>query len=270
MKMRLRTVLKKIYKFLFEPFFKNGVRMDIGGAGRFRFDYIFAFSKFEAFGSKHNAGFKKWLRACRDKKVIFDIGAHIGLYSIPASAIVHKEGVIYAFEPSSANRAYLERHKSFNNANNITVLPFLVGEKPLETVNFYENRDADAMNSIFVRKNRRLYNEVSRQQVSLDDFCTARALVPEIVKIDVEGAELKVLRGAGNIFKKHRPVVFLSIHPRTLQLLNQPLQEVLEAIDGLSYRIYDAEGKKTDAYKHNEYILIPKERTFDEIFYEGI
>ncbi len=266
MKQGIRRIVKELYRRMFKPFLKNGVNVNIGGTGRFRFDYIFAFSRFEEFGSKHNAGFSKWLNACRGKRTVLDVGAHIGLYSIPASTVVHKEGLIYAFEPSSANCVYLERHKRFNGIENIKVLSYLVGETASDNTEFYEAKDADAMNSVFVRKNRNNYKKILKKQVSLDEFCIKNRIAPEVLKIDVEGAELGVLKGAKGIFTKYKPVVFLSVHPRTLSLIGQSAEDVLEQIRRLGYSIYGADGNETDIDRHNEYILIQKEKRFNEIF----
>lgn len=262
----IRSLIKKIYRLVFKPFFKNGIDIDIGGAGRYRFDYMFAFSRFEDFGSKHNAGFERWVEICKGKKTVFDVGAHIGLYSIPASRVLDKEGFVYAFEPSLANCAYLERHKRFNNIDNVKVFSCLVGDGPLDDVTFYENKDVDAMNSILAKRDPRLYRKALRKQVSLDDFCAAHKLNPEVLKIDVEGSELNVLKGAKSVFKNYRPVVFLSVHPRLLALLNQSADSVLREADGLGYDIYNAQGENTEPNRHNEYILIHKERKFHEIF----
>jgi len=266
MKQYLRRLLKKIYRFLFKPFFKNGININIGGSGNFRFDYIFLFSRFNTFGTKHNSGFKKWLDLCRAKKTVFDIGAHIGLYSIPASSVIDKDGTIYAFEPSAANRSYLERHIYFNKVNNIKVLPYLVGRESLEEVNFYENRDVDAMNSVIIRKNPHLYKRVFKKQVSIDDFCGKNKVWPEVIKIDVEGSEFEVINGAKQVFRNYNPIVFLSIHPKTLALLNRSVDELRLLINSLNYYIYTADEKKTERFEHNEYILIPKTGDFYEIF----
>ncbi|MDB4349669.1 FkbM family methyltransferase [Omnitrophica bacterium] len=262
----LKRRLKKTYIFLFKPFFKRGISIKIGDAGDFRFDYTFAFSRFNAFGTKHNSGFKKWLEVCKGKRTVFDIGAHIGLYSIPASRVIDKSGLIYAFEPSRANRSYLEKHSRFNGIDNIKIFPCLVGEGSSEGVVFYENNDVDPMNSVKMRKNLDLYNKVSKEQVSLDDFCDQRNIAPEIIKIDVEGSELKVLKGAQTIFKKYNPIVFLSLHPRRLALMDASIEELAQLTDSLSYNIYNTSGQRPGRFEHNEYILIPKKRDIHEIF----
>lgn len=266
MKQKIRRLLKRIYKICFKPFFKNGVMINIGDVGRFRFDYIFAFSRYNSFGTRHNSGFRRWIELCKGQKTIFDIGAHIGLYSIPTSSVIDKGALIYAFEPSLTNRSYLEKHISFNNVNNVKVIPYIVGDESLNEVIFYENRDVDPMSSVMIRKNFDLYNKTTKRQVSLDDFCSASGVVPEIIKIDVEGSEMKVLKGAENILKKYKPILFLSIHPRILSLMGLPIESLTQFIDSLGYAIYNSDGSQTKDFKHNEYILIHKERDANEIF----
>ena len=48
--------------------------------------------------------------------------------------------------------------------------------------------------------------------VRLDDFCSTHTIAPRVIKCDVEGAELAVLRGGERTILKHRPVLFLSTH----------------------------------------------------------
>ena len=99
---------------LFErPFLSPQIDVRMDGA-QFKLDYTFGLHKYEAFGDKHNAGFKHWLECCRGKSVVFDIGAHIGLYALPASQVVGSDGKVYAFEPSSANCRYLKKHIDYN------------------------------------------------------------------------------------------------------------------------------------------------------------
>lgn len=50
-------------------------------------------------------------------------------------------------------------------------------------------------------------------QTTLDDYCARHDMYPDVLTMDVEGAELEVLKGAERILKSHRPQVFVSIHP---------------------------------------------------------
>ena len=109
MGVRILRFLKNIYIFCLRLFFRNGIVLTVGNAGHYRFDHIFALRGFKYFGVGHNSGFNRWIEFCKGKKVVFDVGAHIGLYSIPASSLITAGGGVYAFEPSSANYTYLRK-----------------------------------------------------------------------------------------------------------------------------------------------------------------
>jgi FkbM family methyltransferase len=262
---RLRKALKRLYTFIFKPFFKNGVIFNMEGAGRYRFDYVFALGEYRNFGKRHNSGFRKWLEICKGKETVFDIGAHIGLYSIPASSRLKRGGDIYAFEPSAANRAYLEKHIDYNRVGNIRIVPDLVGERSCDDADFYEGRGTSPMNSIIKSNKTENHSRISKRQVSVDEFCRNNGVSPQVIKIDVEGAELNVLKGAGMTLEKSKPVVFLSIHPGRLGLLGQSVEDLRGFIKRAGYKIYDTDGAEADSFLHNEYILSPEEAP-EELF----
>src|SRR3989338_6292445 len=88
----LKSLVKGAYRVAMFPFTRNGVDINIGGTGRYRLDYTFALRGYDSFGDKHNAGFRKWIEYCKGKKIVFDIGAHIGLYTIPAAKAIRQDG----------------------------------------------------------------------------------------------------------------------------------------------------------------------------------
>lgn len=60
---------------------------------------------------------------------------------------------------------------------------------------------------------RHLAQEADRTpQVTLDHWCRENAVTPDVITIDVEGSELRVLHGAARVLTEHRPVVFVSVH----------------------------------------------------------
>ena len=243
------------YGFFQRPFFNPQIDVRLDGAS-FKLDYTFGLHKYDEFGNKHNSGFKKWLESCRGRFVVFDIGAHIGLYSLPASQVIDRSGKVYAFEPSSANCHYLRKHMVYNCCQNVVIEPVLVGKEPREAVPFQENPKADAMNALIVQKNPGLYRQVERRQVSLDDYCYRQHIFPEVIKIDVEGAEVQVIEGGQRLLKEKHPVIFLSVHPSRIVLLKDSVEKLVRLIKGLDYTITDTEGRPVDDdLKFGEYIL---------------
>jgi len=177
---------------------------------------------------------------------------------MPISRVIHREGCVYAFEPGDKNRLFLMKHIQYNDIQNVQVFRCLVGEKEDTNVPFFEQKDeVDGMNSIVVKKNPHLYTQSFKKQICLDDFCRQRGIVPEVIKIDVEGAELGVLKGAKNILTTHHPVVFLSVHPSRLHALGKSLEELQGVVADLGYVAYDVKGIRVDRFLLQEYVLRP-------------
>lgn len=257
----LKSFIKLSYRMIMFPFAKGGVPVNIGGAGEYRLDYIFALSRYESFGDRHNAGFKKWLESCKRAKVVFDIGAHIGLYTIPASSVIPQGGVVYAFEPSAVNRKYFKKHLEYNRISNVILLPYIVGDEANKRQTFYENRAVDPTNSLKPKKNTARYSKVLREQITLDNFAEEYNVRPDVIKIDVEGAEYNVLKGASGVLKKYSPVIFLSTHPRQLPKLGTSIEKLQEIISQSGYRIRDNNGAEVNHIEFGEYVLLPYGRS---------
>lgn len=236
----------------------KGIKKRIGSIGGiFRFDYTFAFSDFQSWGAGHNDGFKTLLMVCKGKKVVFDIGSHIGLCSMPISKIIEGCGIVYAFEPSKTNLYYFFKNIQYNGINNIKLLPLLVGDETKISVPFYESHQITGMNSIVSYKNDSTYKITYKKQVSLDDFCTDNRIYPEVIKIDVEGAEIKVLKGAKNVLKNYRPIIILSAHPKHLDLLGESVENLRNLISCLGYKILDMDRQIVSDIGLREYLLEP-------------
>jgi len=253
----LKYAVKGLYKIIMFPFTRNGIAVRLGGEAPYRLDYHFALRGYENLGRGHNTGFNKWPGYCAGKTAVFDIGAHIGLYTIPAAKNIAPGGTVYAFEPAEANRKYLKRHLKYNDIRNVRVLPYVIGEETREGQVFYEKGATDPMNSLRLKSGAGGYSKVYRRQVSLDDFVEGSNVRPELIKVDVEGAECNVLKGARRSILKYRPDIFLSVHPRQLALFDSSVDELKAIIDDLGYAFRDRGAGKAAALEHREYILGP-------------
>ena len=192
---------KKFLKILAKLFSKiiYGKYKKVSIINKFDFlmDSIFAFSNFENFHKNHNKGFEKLLEISNNTNVAFDIGAHIGLCTLPLSKITKK---VISFEASPTNLKYLNSHININQTSNVTIIPCLVGEKNADYIDFFDAKDGSGIPSIvnikFKKKNMTI-NHIKLKQLSLDSFIKETSIFPEIVKIDVEGSEFNVLDAKG-------------------------------------------------------------------------
>lgn len=239
--------------------YPRGVPVRIGTSGTFRIVPELAVGSLDyaAWGSGKNAGFAAWVAACRDAHVVFDIGAHIGLYALPASRVLAPDGRCYAFEPAAANVSALERHVALNGCENITVVPSLVGGADCDAVPFHEQPSVVGMNSIVVTDHAERYLRTMRVQTTLDTYCASHGLLPDVIKIDVEGGELGVLDGARAILARARPRIFLSVHPRHLAALGSSVDALAARIRDIGYRVTDVAGRDASVREITEVILVP-------------
>jgi FkbM family methyltransferase len=132
----------------------------------------------------------------------FDVGAHIGVYSMWASRLVGEHGSVIAFEAAPATRERLVRTIQLNGIGNVQVVPKAVGEKS-GTLEFHAVPHATGLASATAPDCEFDIESITVESTSLDDhLVAARCRVPQLVKIDVEGYEFHVLRGASEVLTK--------------------------------------------------------------------
>ncbi|PCI29368.1 MAG: hypothetical protein COB67_04235 [SAR324 cluster bacterium] len=239
-------------------FGRRGIKVNIGGQGEVRMSPIFYFSNWENFGGQHNKGYASCVQACDGKQIFLDIGAHIGLYSLPISKRLSKDGRIFAFEPSSVNYKTLQDHIHMNQADSIIPLPHLVGAISLDQVDFYEDTDQiSPMNSIACTSKTPI-KVTRKKQISVDEFCQDMKIIPDVIKIDVEGAEIEVLKGAKKTLREHDPKIFLSVHPVHIKALGKTLDDLASIIEEIGYIPQTVEGKDNSDFHENECLLTKK------------
>ena len=234
----------------------NAVRKRLGPGGSFIFDGRFAFSNFEKWGGRHNANFAQWIEACRTAKCVFDVGAHIGLTSMPVGQLLFGHGTVYAFEPGIDNVRFLRRHLSLNGLANVEVVESLVGEEEAENVVLFELPGDSGLNTTAPDYLGERATQLARSQITLDGFCRRRGVVPDVIKIDVEGAEVGVLSGAAEILRQHCPIIFLSVHPKQISALGYSITHLLDMVRDFGYDVLDEEGQPVERLGFAEYKLI--------------
>jgi FkbM family methyltransferase len=234
------------------------VSKKIGPYGPFKLDRRFAFSNFDNWGGNHNRGFQACIEEARGKSCVLDIGAHIGLVSLPLSTAVAENGTVFAFEPAAANEAFLSEHLNSNNITNVEVITDLVGDAELDSVDFFESSGDSGMNTIAESGSNRGYQATSKRQITLDKFCSDQNLAPELIKIDTEGAEVRILKGALDTLRQHLPVLYLSVHPRHIIELGSTVEELEQLLKDLNYKVTDMDGTEVRPLELTEYVISPR------------
>jgi FkbM family methyltransferase len=171
---------------------------------------------------------------------VIDIGAHIGLLSTIIAQKVGRSGKVYAFEPTPSTFKLLQKTVAINNQSNV-VVPFrkAVSDKS-GTATFYIT-DLPAHNSNSIINNKRTYaNEhgIEVEVISVDDFVSAQKLSKiDMIKIDAEGAEFAVLKGAAKTIDLYKPKIILALHPEGIVNFGDSLAEIWDFIISKNYEV---------------------------------
>ena len=168
-----------------------------------------------------------------------DIGAHIGLFAVLGARIVGPQGRVFSFEPTPFTRSVLQDMVALNGCGDVVeVRGEAVSEKEGETVFFDTGDEISNANSLV--RTERSRNEIPVKMIAVDQFVDEKGLTVNCLKIDVEGAEIDVLRGAKNTFEVQRPVARLGLHPPFIKQNGQSLEEIWDLIEGYRYKVeYD-------------------------------
>lgn len=165
--------------------------------------------------------------------IVFDLGAHVGFYTLLASVLVGSKGQVFAFEPMPKNLHYLKEHLQINQINNVTVTEAAVSEK--SGVAYFEQTESSFQGHLSSQGSIRV------DVVSLDELIAEGKIpTPDYIKMDVEGAEVQVLHGAKSLIEKSHPTIFLATHGDEIQ------RECRQFLSSLGYQLKSINGKSLE------------------------
>jgi FkbM family methyltransferase len=144
----------------------------------------------------------------REGDCVIDVGANIGGVAIAFSRMVGPTGLVYAFEANSLILPRLKRDLEINGATNVKIIPKAVWSTSGELLPFYCEISYYSSGSGCIRKPTK-YIEILVETISLDDFFKQQKIIPRLIKMDTEGAEIWALKGAAQTIENHRPIFIL-------------------------------------------------------------
>ncbi|MDZ4687734.1 MAG: FkbM family methyltransferase [Planctomycetaceae bacterium] len=156
--------------------------------------------------------YRAFREATQTGATVCDIGANAGAYSLLFGRWVGSSGRVFAFEPSPATRVNLQRHLQLNGLSGvIEIVPAAVADQCTEAE--FTTAAPDGMHRLATPSAGG--QTVRVPVVTLDSFCAERNVQPTVIKIDVEGFELAVLRGARETLQRvgRNLDAFMEIHP---------------------------------------------------------
>jgi FkbM family methyltransferase len=180
-------------------------------------------------------------RTLRRGMTVVDVGANDGLYTLFAAGRVGRRGRVLAFEPSSRERRVLERNIAVNRLRNIVVVPSALANEPGQATLQIAPSLHGGHNTLggFAHKG---VDAVATEQVEVEtlDAVIARLAIAKVdaIKIDVEGAELKVLQGARDVLQRLRPVLLIEANDDALRKQEASTTGLIALLRSLGYAIF--------------------------------
>jgi len=216
-------------------------------------------------------------RFLKDGMTVLDIGAHHGLYTLLASRIVGENGKVIAFEPSPRERRRLERHLRLNRCRNVHVESVALDQSPGESDLFLVEGSEDYCNSLRAPAVTAATTKVKVKVTTLDEYLS-RGPVSNVdfIKLDVEGAELGVLKGAKRVLTTlPRPVFLIEVYDIRTLPWGYMGRDIVSYLDGIGYRwhrvLEDGTAEPIDAtldsYDMN-LIAVPDERVTEFVGFQ--
>jgi FkbM family methyltransferase len=190
---------------------------------------------------------------------VVDVGANHGLYSYHLSRLVGAAGQVHAFEPVPLNLKILSYTIERHRLRNVVVHPCACGDKP-ETATFCVPLQ-HGVPFLWIARQGSDGLTFSCEVVRLDDVITGNV---SLLKIDVEGAELFVLRGAQRILRDCQPALLIEALGETRNY-GYLQQDVFDFLASMGYRFFIGSGEGQELQRRERftearnYFCIPAE-----------
>jgi FkbM family methyltransferase len=194
----------------------------------------------------------EWFRSVvRPGMTALDVGANVGQMTLELAALVGPSGRVLAIEPGRGNLELLQLHLIENGMRDrVEVVEaacadvhggeiefFVAGEHAASVGSGHSIAGTDAIRRGAPHSR---VHRVCCARVSIDGLCSERDLRPDVIKIDVEGGELHVLRGAQRTLARVRPRVRFGFHPFAFEDPAAASDELRRFFADLGYRIENA------------------------------
>lgn len=220
-------------------------------------DYLAHYLYFGFKDSSH----QKLYSLVKENDLVLDIGTNFGTTILQFAKIIGKDGLAYGFEPDPTNFSICQNNIKLNKFSNIQVENLGVGSKNDTLLLVVDSEYNRGMNKISFENNGK--ESFLVKIICIDDWIENNNITQvNLIKIDVEGFEMEVLKGAEKTLRTFKPLLFIELDNNNLKLHNSSAKELVEYLMLLGYKILHAETESvilnTADFKNCHYDIICK------------
>lgn len=163
----------------------------------------------------------------KEGQTVIDIGANIGYFSLIMARIVGNTGKVYSFEPEPTNYSILLKNIKLNDFQNISSYQKAVSDSAGQTILHLDDSDTGAHT---IRPRTESKEVCTVETIILDDFLKDKGPV-DFVKIDCEGADIRILRGMKNTMKGNSDLkILVEYLPGAIEEMGDSSREFIETL----------------------------------------
>jgi len=234
----LKSIIKKIIpseylykKPSFRRYEKNNLKMNLDISNLIDHYIYFSFE---------DTAINNFIKMLEKNDTVIDIGANIGYVTLLFSKKC-SDGKVISVEPSKKTFKTLSGHLSLNNTKNVIALNVGLGEKEKKEYLYQVNDHNTGMNRISASSNTELPGEEILIK-SLDDLLNElKTGTINAIKLDVEGYEFNVLKGAHGTLKQFMPKLIIEVSDRNLREQGATPDQLFQFLLDLGYDIFIAD-----------------------------
>lgn len=208
--------------------------------------------------NKHEKEFVYFLSLLPEDDVLLDIGANIGIMSVPLARKASR-GHVYAFEPMPQNLLTLKKIISHYKLKNITIIETALGDAAGELKMIMPIENGVKMQGLCHVEGIEEHGEFERFTVPVQRLDDIKAMqdAPKIagIKIDVENFEYEVFTGAKELLLKHKPLIYCELWDNEKRKLTLDYMR-----DEIGYKVQVYDGAKLVPYSDQtgiNFFLVP-------------
>ena len=183
--------------------------------------------------------FKKIIK---EGMIVVDIGANIGYYTLIAAKLVGENGKVVAFEPEPGNYSLLVKNIEVNGYDNVIPVQKAVSNK-LGTIKLFLHPTNVAAHRIYNSHDGRKSIEI--ETITLDEFFKAQIDRIDVIKMDIEGAEIAALQGMKEILKKNDDLKsFTEFSPEAIRTFGYSPENSLNELMRYGFKLFQINAQK--------------------------
>ncbi len=207
----------------------------------------------------------KWLRP---GMAFIDVGAYHGIYTVIAAKKLGNSGRVVAFEPSPRDRRRLQLHLRYNRIKSVTVEPYALAAGEGKASMTIVVAGFTNMNSLRPPAIHHPVKQIVVETTTLDEYLNRNHIDKvHLVKIDAEGGEIEILRGADGLLTRQRPLVICELLDRVTRPWGYSAREIVSQFRAYEYDWFDIRfdgslisHRPRDEYPEvGNYLAVPRE-----------